>query len=374
MASKVTDVTVYRYRLHSVRPFHMTEVGKPAVHTTIPAAQLTIRAVQPTIRDVAKKAGVSIATVSRVMSNHDNVRDSTRERVTTAIAELQFTPSSLGRSLAERRHAANGIVFPDLSGPYYAEVVLGYESVAAELGRSVLILSTNGRDAAPSMAEEMAGRCDGLVIMGRTVPDEVVVRIARRGLPLVLLARPQIGGIDSVQAENVETAHVLTRHVINGGARDIVFVGDPISSPDVAERWTGVSRAVSEVDGITLSEERPDGFSETAGVEVARRALQGKLPDAFIFTNDELALGALGELRTRGVDVPGQVCVTGWDDVMAARYAGLTTVRQPMRELGAMAARLLDELITGSRTEPRHVVLPTELVVRTSCGTSRKEK
>ena len=330
------------------------------------------RAVQPTIRDVAKKAGVSIATVSRVMRDHDNVRETTRERVAAAITELQFTPSRLGRSLAERRHAANGIVFPDLSGPYYAEVVLGYEAVAAELGRSVLILSTNGRAAAPSMVEEMAGRCDGLVIMGRTVPDDVVQRIADRRLPLVLLARPQIAGIDSVKA-NADTADVLAWHVIDCGARDLVFVGDPVSSPDVAERWAGVSRAVAEADGVTLSEERPDGFSEASGAGVARRALQGSLPDAFICANDELALGVMGELRKQGVDVPGQVCVTGWDDVMAARYAGLTTVRQPMRELGATAARLLDELITGSRTEPRHEVLPTELVIRTSCGKSRKE-
>jgi LacI family transcriptional regulator len=327
--------------------------------------------VQPTIRDVAKKAGVSIATVSRVMRDHDNVREETRERVTAAITELQFTPSRLGRSLAERRHAANGIVFPDLSGPYYAEVVLGYEAVAAELGRSVLILSTHGRDAAPSMVEEMAGRCDGLVIMGRTVPDDVVQRVAGR-LPVVLLARPQIEGIDSVKAD-ADTADVLAWHVIDAGARELVFVGDPASAPDVAERWTRLSRAVAEADGVALSEERPDGFSEAAGAQVARRAMQKALPDAFICANDELALGVMGELRKQGVDVPGQVCVTGWDDVMAARYAGLTTVRQPMRELGATAARLLDELITGSRTEPRHVVLPTELVIRTSCGMSRKE-
>jgi LacI family transcriptional regulator len=328
--------------------------------------------VQPTIRDVAKQAGVSIATVSRVMRDHTNVRDETRERVIAAIDELEFTPSSLGRSLAERRHAANGIVFPDLSGPYFAEVVLGYEAVAAELGRSVLILSTHGRDAAPSMVAEMAGRCDGLVIMGSTVPDEVLLRIVARRLPLVLLARPPIEGIDSVEADNTETARELARNVIDGGARDVLLVGDPSSSPDVAQRWAGVSSAASEIRGVTLSTERPDGFTEAAGAEVVRRVQQRGLPDAFICANDELALGVLDELRQRGVDVPGQVFVTGWDDVMAAKYAGLTTVRQPMRELGATAARLLDELITGSRTEPRHEVLPTELVVRTSTGSSRK--
>lgn len=349
----------------------------------------------PTIRDVARQAGVSIATVSRVMREHDNVSPLTRDRVNAAVLELQFTPSSLGRSLAERRHAANGIVFPDLSGPYYAEVVLGYESVAAELGRSVLILSTHGRAAAPAMVEEMAGRCDGLVIMGQTVPDEVVERLARR-IPVVLLARPQIGNVDSVKADNVEGAKDLLEHVIGSGAgrtpqqtpqqtlqqtkqqttqqtRHIVLVGDPDLSPDVAERWAGFAEVAARHPGVRLEQRQPALFGELAGEKVAREAIRCGLPDAFVCANDELALGLLSELRAHDVDVPGRVAVTGWDDIMAAQYAGLTTVRQPMRDLGGTAARLLDEIITGSRTTPRHEVLPTELVVRASCGLPRKE-
>ncbi len=327
---------------------------------------------QATIRDVARVAGVSIATVSRVLHGHENVRAGTRERVQSAIEELQFRPNRLGRSLAERRHAANGIVFPDLSGPYYAEVVLGYEAVAAELGRSVLILSTHGRKAAPSMVEDMAGRCDGLVVLGRTVPDDVVLRLAARGLPLVLLARPAVGDIDSVQAENAESATRLAELVLGSGARRIVFVGDPDASPDVQERWQSLTRVAAKAHGIRLDVVPPDGFSEADGASLAESALAADaLADAYVCANDELALGVLSVLREHGVDVPGRVQVTGWDDVMAARYAGLTTVRQPMRELGATAARLLDERISGARTTPRHVVLPTQLVVRTS--TSRKE-
>ncbi|HET6626222.1 MAG TPA: LacI family DNA-binding transcriptional regulator [Nocardioidaceae bacterium] len=326
---------------------------------------------RPTIRDVARQAGVSIATVSRVLREHENVAADTRQRVHTAVAELQFTPSRLGRSLAERRHAANGIVFPDLSGPYYAEVVLGYESVAAELGRSVLILSTHGRAAAPAMVEEIADRCDGLVVMGRTVPDEVVERLSRR-VPTVLLARPHIAGIDSVKADNTDTATALAEQVLDSGARHLVLVGDPGLSPDLSERWAGIERVASRVPDVRIEHRPTTTFDEAAGAGVAR-AMSGALPDAFVCGNDELALGVLGELRSHGVDVPGRVVVTGWDDIMAARYAGLTTVRQPMRGLGARAARMLDEIITGSRTEPRHDVLPTELVVRTSCGNSRKE-
>ena len=162
-----------------------------------------------TIRDVAKHAGVSTATVSRTLRDPEIVSPSTRERVQRAVQELAFEPSQLGRQLAERRHAANGIVFPDLSGPYYAEVVLGYEEVAAELGRSVLILSTHGREGAAELVHRLAGRCDGLVVLGRTVADEVFERLAERGTPLVLLARAPLAGsdhIDTVNAENTRAA------------------------------------------------------------------------------------------------------------------------------------------------------------------------
>ena len=322
---------------------------------------------RPTIRDVAQQAGVSIATVSRALRDSGSVRQETRARVLEAAEQLHFTPSRLGRQLAERRHAANGIVFPDLSGPYYAEVVLGYEAVAAERERSVLILSTHGRANAPALVEDLATRCDGMVVMGRTVADDVVERLAARGMPVVLLARPTIGGIDSVNADNRDTAVALGRHVLESGARRITFVGDPGVSPDVLGRWDGVREAVA-ADGAELDLEPAAGFGEDDGAAMARAALDrgADLPDAFICANDELALGLLDTLSGAGVDVPGRVVVTGWDDVMAARYAGLTTVRQPMRDLGGTAARLLDELITSARAEPRHELLPTELVVRTS--------
>jgi len=330
--------------------------------------------VRPTIRDVARHAGVSIATVSRVMHQHENVSQATRDRVAAAVQELQFTPSRLGRSLAERRHAANAIVFPDLSGPYYAEVVLGYESVAADLGRSVLILSTHGRAAAPAMVEEMADRCDGMVVMGRTVPDELLQRLHARGMPLVLLARPELDGIDSVKADNTGSATELTEHLLEQGVRSLALVGDAALAPDLAERWSAVERRAASGKAEVVLRPTPV-FDEASGTEVARHAVDaGLLPDVFVCANDELALGVLAGLRDAGVDVPGRVLVTGWDDVMAARYAGLTTVRQPMRELGETAARLLDEVITGRReigTGPRHVVLPTELVVRNTSSAAK---
>jgi LacI family transcriptional regulator len=324
--------------------------------------------VASTIRDVALHAGVSIATVSRALREPGVVSPGTRERVQRAVDELAFVPSQLGRQLAERRYAANGIVFPDLSGPYYAEVVLGYEEVTAELGRSVLILSTHGRAGAAEHVHRLAGRCDGLVVFGRTVADDVLEQLADRGTPLVLLARTPLPGADrtdTVNAENTRAAEGLAAHLADAGARTVTFVGDPTFSPDLAERLDGLRQGAGE-RGLEVTVHEPGAMDEEAGAAAAAElsAGPGRRPDAIACANDELALGLMTSLRGRGVRVPEDVLVTGWDDVMAARYAGLTTVRQPMRDLGATAARLLDEQISGGRSTPTHQVLPTELVVR----------
>ncbi|MEV5407513.1 LacI family DNA-binding transcriptional regulator [Thermopolyspora sp. NPDC052614] len=356
-----------------------------------------------TIYHVAERAGVSIATVSRVLRGNVPVSAETARRVREAIAELRYTPSRLGRGLAERQHAANGIVFPELSGPYYAEVVLGYESVVAELGRSVLILSSHGRSDAPGMVRELAGRVDGLVLCTRTVDDEVIVEIAASGVPVVLIARTPVVAragsasrtgamtpagaedpaatadpaeadpaeadpagvadparlIDTINAENRASARDLARHLLGHGYRRFLFLGDTTASFDFAERWMGVREVLGDVPRV------PCAFDEEGG-RAAADVVRAHAPDAVICGNDEIALG-LAEATG------GSVPITGWDDVMAARYAGLTTVRQPMRELGARAARLLDERITGARSRPRHEVLPTRLVIRSSCGPHPEE-
>ena len=261
-----------------------------------------------TIRDVAHRAGVSIATVSRALRDATSVTPETRARVTQAAADLEYVPSQLGRQLAQGRHAANGIVFPDLSGPYYAEVVLGYESVAAQLDRSVLILSTRGRRDADALVTGLAARCDGLVVLGPTVDDEVVHRLNRRGTPIVLVARTPLADVDSVNAENNASGALLGEHLVAAGARTILFVGDPDATADVTERFAAV-KAAAERDGASVTVDPVADFSEEAGVHAARQALARRrttksLPDAFACANDELALGLMIGLRDAGLRVP----------------------------------------------------------------------
>ena len=156
-----------------------------------------------TIYDVAARAGVGIATVSRALRGSAPVADATRARVLAAVEELGFRPSHAGTSLAERRHAANGIVFPDLSGPYYAEVLLGYEEAASRLGRSVLVLATHGRPDPDAAVRDLAGRVDGLVVLGRTVDDEIVAELARPGCPSSSSPGP-VDDVDSIRTDGVD--------------------------------------------------------------------------------------------------------------------------------------------------------------------------
>ena len=306
-----------------------------------------------TIYQVAQLAGVSIATVSRALRESDLVTPQTRERVRAAARELHFTPSRLGRSLAEGRHAANGIVFPELVGPYYAEVVLGYETAAAGFGSSVLILATRGRADTDAAVRDLAARVDGLAVLGQTVDDDVLAGIAATGLPLVLLARDPVDGVDTIRARNDRTARDLAAHLIAHGHRRFTFLGDPLGAPDVAGRYAGVRTELSRA-GLDVPVPVPlTGFDLDGGQAAARELFRaGPPPDAVICANDEVALGVLLAAEAAGLSVPGDLAVTGWDDLLAARFAGLTTVRQPMRELGETAARWLDQRINESHKRP----------------------
>ncbi|WP_336215226.1 LacI family DNA-binding transcriptional regulator [Nonomuraea sp. LPB2021202275-12-8] len=327
-----------------------------------------------TIYEVARRAGVSIATVSRALRGTGPVAARTREKVLKAVEELNFTPSRLGVSLAEGRHAANGIVFPDLAGPYYTQVLLGYEEVASELGRSVVILSTKGRTRVHELVRDLAGRVDGLLVFGHTVSDAQVAELVGVGMPLVFVSREPLPGADTLRSENTASARALAGHLLGHGYERFTFLGAPLATgDDVDERWQGVRSVLGgAIEAVPTGE-----YTVECGYDAALRLLRSAArPRAVVCSDDEVALGVLLAAEELGLAVPDDLAVTGWDDIMAARHArpALTTIRQPMRELGARAARALDELITGARDTPAHLVLTTELVVRASCGHHHQEE
>jgi LacI family transcriptional regulator len=323
-----------------------------------------------TIYSVAERAGVSIASVSRVLQGSQAVSEKTRARVLQAAEELRYVPLAAARSLAVRQHEAHGLVLPELSGPYYSELLMGFESRAAELGQSVVLMLAQGKQDVPSAVRRLATRVDGIAMLGSSaIPDETVTALGGTK-PVVLIAGDETPAADTVRAENASSAREVTAHVIGHGRTRLLFAGDPSAGPDIRDRYAGFVAAHEEAGREALPPV-PVALREDDGTALADRLLSGELDaDALVCANDELALAVMVRLREGGLVVPDDVAVVGWDDVMTARYVvpGLTTVRQPVRELGARAADLLHERITGSAVPRSAQVIPTHLVIRSSCG------
>lgn len=324
-----------------------------------------------TIYSVAEAAGVSIATVSRVLQGGPNVSDGARGKVLQAASDLNYLPLGAARSLAVQRHEAHGIVLPDLKGPYYSELIMGYESRAAELGQSVVILLANRRDEPSAAVRALAARVDGLVFIGMSSVEDATVRRIGSSMPVVVVARDAVPGVDTLGAENIPNAMALTTHLLDvHGRSDLLFVGSPDRSPDARDRYAGFV-AAHEHAGRRAAAPVSIRLEEDAGTEFARRVLAREhRPDGLVCANDELALAIMDCLQTHGAQVPEEIAVVGWDDVMTARYVrpALTTVRQPVRELGAAAADALHARLTGGPGLRKPMIMPTLLVLRSSCG------
>jgi LacI family transcriptional regulator len=325
-----------------------------------------------TIYAVARHADVSIATVSRAISSPHTVTAAKLQRVHEAIRDLDYVPSRAARSLAAKAHSAHGLVLPDLRGQYWADLIVGYEAAAGELGQSVVLVIAHTKRDVAAAARDLVGRVDGIAVAGASgLPRTAVTRLAQ-SLPVVVLAGQATPGADLVRAESADAAEQLTGRLLDHGRRNLVFVGDPEIAVDVAERYDGFERA-HRARGLRAARPVAALLEEEAGRAVARRMLRrSRMPDGLVCANDQLALGALDHLLDKGVDVPGTVAVTGWDDIHAAGLVRprLTTVRQPVRELAALAARRLQDRIGGSLPTQPPEPLVCVPVIRQSCGTA----
>jgi LacI family transcriptional regulator len=324
---------------------------------------------RPSIYTVAERAGVSIATVSRVLRDSDRVAPATRDRVLTAADELGWRPSRLARGLAGERTGAVGLVFPDLVGRYVAEVVLGFEQHAIASDLSVLVLGTHGRPSAERMATDLAAHVDGLVVMDRTITDDAVRRLEASGTPIVLLARPPVDDLPAVQSENRRAATQLTTHLVEHGHADLAFLGDPEAAPDLRDRWLGFRAALRAAGMRPPAKPTRVGFSQDDGYAAALTLFdRRRRPGAVVCATDELAAGVYGAARDLGLTIGVDVALTGWDDIPVGRALtpALTTVQQPIKALGQRAASLLSARIAGDPTSSE--TLPSLPVFRRSCG------
>ena len=341
-----------------------------------------------TLYDVARRAAVSTATVSRVVHGQDRVREATRLRVQQAIDELGYVPDGAGQSLSRRRKDIIGMMCleREIAGQHdiEAECLLYYDEVQRGVQEQIrdsqwLLLSTFMRANGPGEADvsgldPLSGKVDGILVGEGFADSPSIQRLARR-LPVVVIAGT-LGAqaADVVAADNFSGAAALVTHLIaDHGRRRLFHVGGPPDSPDAIQRRLALDHVLRGHPGCGLIGSAPGIFSVASGEQAAEQLLarhRSALPDAVVCANDQMAIGVLRALTAAGVAVPGEVAVTGFDDLYPARLAGppLTTVRQPMRTLGERAcARLLDRIAQPGLT-PAVQLLPTELVLRSSCG------
>jgi DNA-binding LacI/PurR family transcriptional regulator len=323
-----------------------------------------------TIQDVANRAGVSIATVSRVLSGSDHpVRPALRERVLAAAAELDFRPSSLARGLAGGETRTLALLVPDIANPYYPRLSRGVEDVASAQGYAVLVCNTDYRPDKLAVYTRLLRekRVDGVLLAGggheeATGFDELLAT----GLPLEAIGRHPLA-VPSVRIDNVAGAAAATEHLLALGRRRVAFIGGPADHTTVADRRQGFRQALRAA-GPRPSLELAAGFTAPDGERAAGQLLNHRpRPDAVFCFNDYLAAGLVHALLAGGCRVPDDVAVIGFDDVPLAGYLrpGLSSVAVPAYELGAAAATRLLQRRAGQTVEET-VWLSTCVVPRES--------
>jgi LacI family transcriptional regulator len=326
------------------------------------------------IKDVAARAAVSVGTVSNALNQPDKVAPATLERVRAAIDELGFVRNETARQLRAGRSRMIGVVVLDVGNPFYTDFARGAERVADEAGLAVMLCSSDEQEEKEgrylSLLEEQ--RVQGVLLSPVNAGDERISAMRKRGTPVVLVERTsRTRGQCSVSVNDRRGGQLAVEHLLARGHRRIAFVGGPSSLAQVRERKAGAERAVAEQSGASLLDVPTELPTTTCGREAGTHLADAPTrtrPTAVFCANDLLALGVLQALTSRGIRVPQDVALVGYDDIAFAASAAvpLTSVRQPREELGRAAAQLLIEEASGGAHRHRHVVFQPELVIRES--------
>jgi LacI family transcriptional regulator, repressor for deo operon, udp, cdd, tsx, nupC, and nupG len=329
------------------------------------------------IHEVAKHAGVSTATVSRALSRPDLVSPQTRRIVLQVVKRLGYSPNSAAKHLRTRRSGNILVTVPDISNPFFSLILQGIEDEAQRNGYAVLLGDTQHDAKREARYAQMLMRkeADGLIFLGHRLPKpaaQLVRRLAPRQAPVVNGCEfsPRLG-VPSVHIDNATAAAEAMDHLYALGHRRIGIVTGPLVSPLSRDRLAGAqSRARAEHDLIVVQGD----FSIDAGADATKQLLGRREPPTAVFCfNDEMAMGAVETAKLRSVRVPDDLSVIGFDDIRFAKHLDppLTTMAQPMREIGERTVRLLVDILAGRPIASFSVTLPHTLIVRSSTGRAR---
>ncbi|WP_439533543.1 LacI family DNA-binding transcriptional regulator [Polymorphobacter sp.] len=358
---------------------------------------LTARMAPATVYEIAARAGVSIATVSRVINDAAGIRPATRARVLQAIEDLAYVPNGSAQGMARRSTGVLGLIYrrrrldreslgsddddalarlterTAQSLVYYDELIRGVEEAAFQCAHMVLLRGARTDAETPALLS-MTGKCDGLVLVDRVIPDADMGRITRQ-VPVASIAHfVDAPGITNVSVDNQAAMHALVDHMVERhGARRFAFLGGPADNTDSNLRAAAMAARVAMHGGTLepLADWQGD-YTPTLAYDIVVRRCADRtvLPDVIMSANDSSAMGAIAGLAALGLSVPGDVAVTGFDDMELASLSipPLTTVRQPINRMAQLAVEALAGGKDGQSKPPANHLVPADMVVRRSCG------
>ena len=331
-----------------------------------------------TITDVAKRAGVSVATISRYLSGF-TVRNS--EEIREVISELNYRPSAAARNLKSGRTGIIAIIVPDVTNPFFASIVEGAESAVGD-DRMVLLVNTGAiREREEKALSQLFGRVDGVIMVPSTEEQVAPAFFSQFGLPIVFVDRVTHDGerFSSVLAENVKGAEIATNHLVSGGHTSIAMIAGPQSSTPGKKRAEGFHSAMLKA-GLEVEPEYfiESDFTETGGYAAMQQLLILDTPPTAVFTSNNLmTMGALHALREADISIPNQISIIGFDDLDCAELINppITVISRDARLQGSQAMQLmLNQLDRASAMQPEHSMVDVHLVERGSCAPPRESQ
>ncbi len=341
------------------------------------SGRLTADSGNITIRDVAARAGVSVATVSRVLNRKGPIRQATYQKVIEVAESMRFVPHAAARSLSTRSTQTIGVVLPELYGEFFSEVIRGVDVAARQHGYHIILSGSHSdREEMVAVLQAVHGRVDGLIVMSPDLAPSTLLRDLPSTLPVIVLNSTGAGG-PSITIDNSRGARAVVRHLAALGHERIAFIGGPRKNADAVQRCRGFvdgmrAAGLKGADALRLDGDFTEESGYRAGLAIAKLS---PLPTAVFAANDSMAIGALRAMRESSIAVPDELALVGFDDIPIARYVTptLTTVSVDMAELGRRAFELLLGLIGDERHfRNRREKLATRLVIRESCGSHLK--
>ncbi|WP_138495746.1 LacI family DNA-binding transcriptional regulator [Paenibacillus pinistramenti] len=323
-----------------------------------------------TIKDVAKLAGVALSTASYALSGDSKVSPKTREKVLEAARQLNYRKNGFAMDLKRSRTNTIALILTDLSGPYYSELIRSVQDVALSNGYDLIACSSMGGKDSTAVRFLREKRVDGAIVLAHNITDEILLSSANAAFPIVVMDRNTNGdGLISVVVDGEQGGYDATRFLIEQGHRQIAYISGPSNSFDNALRYQGFLRAMREAGLEEKAKWRLSGnFIREGGYKATKMMMmQGELPSAIFYANDEMAVGGMKALEEGGISIPEELSVIGFDDIQLAEYVHppLTTIHQPMYESGSLAGHLLFQMLNGEEVNNAYK-LKVELVRRNS--------